>query len=816
MKSIIKMTFRTVRTFKGRFIALCLIVALSAGFFAGLKLTTDSLRNTGDIYMDEHNMYDYRLMSTLGFDDDSVSAIGAVDGVEYAEGSYTLDALIDFEGTNMAVKLLSITDKVNTVSLDYGRYPTKVGEVLADGERFGESDIGKKITLSTFNSSDITNSLAAAEYTIVGIVHSPLYLGIDRGTTTIGSGALASFLYCTADNFKLEAYTEVNVTLKDKGDAYTEEYDTDVSENKGAVVKALDKASKDRYNRLYAILQQYFPAITPEMAATFGLSQPVNYTLTRNENAGYVSFENDSSIVGEVASVLPVFFILIAMLVCITTVTRMVDEERTQLGILKAMGFSNGTIAAKYMLYAGSATLIGWALGFFLCSWAIPEIFWLAYNALYNFSPLTYYFSPSMLIITLCASLLCILGSAFLSARRELVSTPASLIRPRASKGGKRIFLEKFKLWRKLPFLTKIIFRNMLRYKQRLIMMLVGIGCCCGLLLTAFGVRDSMIPIANLQYGEVQLYSIEATFDGEGVANEQLSTVDGIEFMTAQKSLVDIKAEKSMSSVNLVAYDSFTELKDYWHLYNGGKDITPEDGKIIINNKIADTLGVAVGDKLQITNAQMETKEFVVGGIFENYIFNYIFMPSEMYESAFGEYEKNTAFISTDKSGEELGEELTTLSSITSVSDLTKTKDQVNDALDCLNYIIWLIVAFCAALAFIVTFNLTNINLAERSREIATVEVLGFYPRETNSYVLRENIILSVIAAIVGIPIGYLFHYVVMSMVIVDTFSFQIHIEPQSYLYAFALTLVFAFLVNLFMRRQITKIPMVESLKAVE
>ena len=347
-------------------------------------------------------------------------------------------------------------------------------------------------------------------------------------------------------------------------------------------------------------------------------------------------------------------------------------------------------------------------------------------------------------------------------------------------------------------------------------MMLVGIGCCCGLLLTAFGVRDSMTPIANLQYGDVQLYSIEATFDGEGVAKEQLATVEGIEFMTAQKGLVDIKAEKSMSSVNLVAYDSFAELKDYWHLYNSDGDLTPQGGKILINNKIADTLGLTVGDKLQITNAQMEESEFIIGGIFENYIFNYIFMSSEMYESAFGEYEKNTAFIITDKSGEELGGELTKLSSITSVSDLTKTQDQVNDALDCLNYIIWLVVAFCAALAFIVTFNLTNINLAERSREIATVEVLGFYPRETNSYVLRENIILSVIAAIVGIPIGYLFHYVVMEMVVVDTFAFQIHIEPLSYLYAFALTLVFAFLVNLFMRRQITKIPMVESLKAVE
>ena len=817
MRAILKMTWRTVRTFKGRYIALCLIVALSAGFFAGLKLTTDSLRNTGDIYLSEHNFYDYRLYSTLGFADSDVDAFTSLDGVEGAEGSRTVDLLVDYEGTNMAVKILSAPKSINTLSLDAGRMPQKNNEVLADAERFGEEDIGKKITLSSFNEAELSASLKEKEYTIVGVVHSPLYIGIDRGTTTIGSGALTSFLYCPEDNFTFTHYTEINVTLKNTDSIYTEEYKSQVDSHKEKIKKTLDTVANDRYQRLFDALSAYFPGITEETAELYGLSAPTTYLLTRQENAGYVNFENDSAIVGEVADVLPVFFILIAMLVCITTVTRMVDEERTQLGILKATGFSNGAITAKYMLYAGSATLVGWGVGFFLCTWAIPAIFWLAYNALYNFSPLYYYFSPSMLLITLGASLICILGSAYISARRELVSTPASLIRPRASKGGKRIFFEKLKAWKRLPFLQKIIFRNMVRYKQRLVMMLFGIGCCCGLLLTAFGVRDSMIPIANLQYGDVQTYTVEATFEGAEQAEKELDSIDSIEYMTTQKSLVDIKAEKTMNSVSLIAYDNWQELSQYWSLCSDGEALSkPTGNNVLINNKIADTLDLKVGDTLEIKNASMETTTVRVGGIYENYIFSYIFMEKVLYESAFGEYEKNTAFISTDKSGEELGEYLTELDSITSISDLTKTKDQVNDALDCLNYIIWLIVGFCAALAFIVTFNLTNINLAERSREIATVEVLGFYPRETNSYVLRENIILSVIASILGIPLGYMFHYVVMSMVVVDSFAFKIHIAPQSYFYAVALTLVFAVLVNLFMRRQIKKIPMVESLKAVE
>ena len=816
MKSIFKMTLRTVRTFKGRFVALCLIVALSAGFFAGLKLTTDSLRNTANIFTSEHNMYDYRLYSTLGFEKDDIDTLAKLEGVEYAEGGYTVDILVDFEDTNMALKVLSIPKNVNTLSLDYGRLPKKDNEVLADAERFGESDIGKKITLSPFDKNG-KDALENSEYTIVGIVHSPLYIGINRGTTTIGSGALNSFLFCREDSFKLSAYTEINVTLTKKAYIYTEEYSTLVNEHKTDIKRTLDKLASDRYNRLFASYSALFPGLTEEAAALAGLERPSTYLLTREENPGYVNFENDSAIVGEIASVMPVFFILIAVLVCVTTMTRMVDEERNQLGILKALGFSNGKIAAKYLLYAGSATLIGWFIGFFLCSWGVPAIFWLAYNALYNFSPLSYYFSPSMMLLTLSASLICILGSTYVSVRRELVSSPASLIRPKASKGGKRILLERLPLWRRLPFLQKIIFRNMFRYKQRLIMMLVGISCCCGLLLTAFGVRNSMIDIANIQFDDVQKYKFEVTFDNEASFNKDISTLEDIEYMTASKGLVDVKAEKTMSSVNLIAYESWEELTHYWHLTAGSADVEkPTGNSVIINNKIADTLSIDVGDTIELVDANMKNATVTVGAVYENYIFNFIFMDKGLFEDSYGEYSKNTAFISTSENSSAIDEKLTSFESVTSISDLYATRNSVNDALDCLNYIIWLIVAFCAALAFIVTFYLTNINLAERSREIATVEVLGFYPRETNSYVLRENILLSIIASVIGIPVGYLFHYVVMTMVVVDSFAFRIYIAPESYFIAFGFSILFALLVNLFMQRQITKIPMVESLKAVE
>jgi len=708
---------------------------------------------------------------------------------------------------------MAITKKINIPSLVTGRMPSKDNECLVDSEDFGRADIGKTIVVSNDNETATLEQLDIKEYTIVGIVDSPLYINLDRGTTKIGNGSLDSFVYVPEANFTSDVFTELNITLNETAPIYSEEYDDIIEKYEENVLSLAKERALIRYGN---ILRE--KGLNEDMAQQMGFAEPSVYVLTRAENVGYVSFENDSSIISAVANIFPIFFIVIALLVCVTTMSRMVDEERTQIGVLKAMGYKNSAITMKYLLYSGSATFIGWFIGFFLCSWGVPAIFWMAYNALYNFAPLTYYFSPSMMLLTLVVSLACILGSTYISVRRELVSSPASLIRPKASKGGKRILLEKLPLWKKLPFLQKIIFRNMFRYKQRLVMMLVGIGCCCGLLLTAFGVRNSMIDIANWQYDNVQRYKMEVTFDSEEKIDKELSAFENVEYMTSSKSLIDVKSDKLMNSVNLIAFDNWEELTEYWHFTSiDGVDIGKQSGNnVIINNKIADTLNLSVGDEIEIVNAEMKHATVTVGAIYENFIANFVFMDKALYESSFGEYQKNAAFIKTNEDGGAMGEKLTALDGITSISNLSSTRSSANDALDCLNYIIWLIVAFCAALAFIVTFNLTNINLAERSREIATVEVLGFYPRETNSYVLRENILLSFIASILGIPIGYLFHYVVMTMVVVDNFAFKIYIAPESYFIAFGFSILFAFLVNLFMRRQITKIPMVESLKAVE
>lgn len=694
--------------------------------------------------------------------------------------------------------------------------PTADNECLADEDVFTKDDLGKTISLSAENDSAVTDGLERQEYTIVGLASSPLHIGLDRGTAAIGNGSVYSFLYLPQSNFKSEVYTEVNLLLSDTAEIYSDEYDNLTETYKAEITALCEKLAEERYQDILSKNR-----LTAELAEQMGILAPETYVLTRNENAGYVSFKNDTGIIGGVANIFPIFFIMISILVCVTTMTRMVDEERTQIGTLKALGYSSRAVMAKYLLYAGSATLFGWVIGFFACTWALPKIFWLAYNEIYGFAPISYLFSPKLAILTLAISLFFILGSTFLSCRKELTSVPAVLIRPRTAKSGKRVFLEHITpIWRRLSFLQKITVRNMLRYKQRLFMMLIGISCCAGLVVTAFGVRDSMIDVGELQYSKIQKQDMEASFD-EGNETDIAATLDGLsgvdKYITASSTRVDIRADTSMNSVNLLSLKANEEYSDFWDFHNGTETLAlPAKGEVLVSPKVAEKLKLSAGDTLTIRNADMISGTVKVKAVFDNHIYDYVVMSDETYTDLFGEWETNTALIITDGDTEALAKELTGTGKFTSVSQLDMIRANISDALDCLNYIIWLIIFFSGALAFIVIFNLTNINIAERSREIATVQVLGFYPKETESYVLKQNLVLSVIASLLGLPLGKLFHTTVMSMVRIDMITFNNFVSPLSYLLAFVCTVLFAVIVNHFMKHRIDKINMAESLKAVE
>lgn len=791
MRAIIKLTNRSIRSFFARYIALLLIVMLGVGFFSGLRITKSAMGSTCEDYLKRQNLYDLRVIGTMGLTDDDIETVKDIEGVKDTEGIISFDKMLTKDGNENPYKVIVLPDMLNLPSVTEGRIPDKENECLADSKIFTKDDIGKTISVNTESGSEIF-SLKETDLTITGLCNSPLYIGDDRGTTTIGNGRLNGFIYVIPEAAESPVYTEIDITFKHKAALFSNEYDD------------LADKIKDKINEKLSSV----------------------YILTRNEDAGLAGFKNNTAIVSGIANIFPVFFVIIAMLVCITTMTRMVEEERGQAGTLKSLGFSSSAIIAKYLLYAGSATAIGWFIGFFGGTFAIPKIFWLAYNVIYDFAPLKYILSPSLALLTFSVSLAGILISTLLCCKTELLDTPASLLRPRTAKSGKRIMLEHIRpLWSRFSFLQKIILRNMFRYKRRLLMMLAGIGCTTALLVTSFGVRDSMVDTGTLQFSGVQNYSLET-----GVSDGLLDTVRGnfdkindiSEYLSCSVLRVDLSsADGSMSTISMYAFDKGSALSDFWNLTskNNGKTIglsLPEDGSALISSRIADILHISTGDEFTVKDADMKEAKLKVSGVFSNYVDNFVILSTDTLKDSEFFYNANTFLIKTDADPDDLAGTLTGITGITGVNNLSDSKDHVDKALSCLNYIIWLMVLFSGALAFIVIFNLTNINLEERSREIATVEVLGFYQRETYDYVLRENILTSALAALIGLPVGYLFHRTVMKLIFIDNMRFDIHITPVAYILSFLLTLLFAVIVNFFMRHEINKIPMAESLKAVE
>ncbi len=872
MKAILKLTMRSIRTFFARYLALLLIVFLGVGFFSGLKVTKAAFAATCQKYLDEANFCDFRLMSTLGLTDEDVTAFASADGVADAEGQISLDVLLEFAGNEEAYRLHVLPEKVNRVRLTAGAMPQMATECLADDRAFSTADIGKAVTISDANTDTVKNELKEQKLTITGLCNSPLYMGSDRGTTSVGSGTPAGFLYVLPGAIDTDVYTEIDVTLSQKETIYSAAYEEMADAEEDKLKSLLQESADARYDELLDEIEKRakeeaektageaveaqsqqlsvsgrIPASMlaaqkeaalseaiskadaevpsrEELASEAGLEKPSVYILDRSENAGYASFRNDTAIVSGIANVFPLFFVLIAMLVCITTMSRMVGEERGQIGTLKALGYRNSHIILKYLLYSGSATLFGWAAGFFGGTYAIPKVFWLAYGSVYGFAPLVYIFSPSLALLTFAVAMAGILLSTWITCRGELVSAPASLIRPKAGKAGKRILLERWEgFWKRLSFLQKIITRNMLRYKVRLFMMLVGISCCTALLVTSFGVRDSLIHMGDEQYREIQKYQYEAGFSGdEDDVQNNMKKLNGVTG-TLSCSVERCDLTSGSSTMNTVAVYGFEEIdsfSDFWTLADGRtkeKIPFPGKGEAVINEKIAEKLNLSIGDKLTVTDADKNEFSVNVSGVFENRVDNFVFVSADTLKEAAGEWKANTLLIQADPLvAHILPDELMAEEEISSVTNLVDAKDKVDRTLSCVNYIVALMVLFSGALAFIVIFNLTNINIEERSREIATVEVLGFYPKELYAYVLRENVLSAVLASLIGLPIGYAFHYAVMHMIVVDTMDFDIHIAPLSYVLSVFFTVLFALLVDICMRRQIRRIPMAESLKAVE
>ena len=553
-------------------------------------------------------------------------------------------------------------------------------------------------------------------------------------------------------------------------------------------------------------------------------TEPDVYALGRNTNVSYLSLDSNSDIVEGVSAVFPAFFLLIAALVCITTMTRMVEEERTQIGTLKALGYSNAAIIGKYLAYAGSAAVIGCGLGVIVGSWIFPLILWEAYNIILNIRPnITLLIDWPLCTLVVVAYTAVTLAVTWYCCRNLLREVPAELIRPKAPTSGKKILLEYLPFWKHISFLNKVMLRNIFRYRQRLLMMLVGIGGCTALLLTGFGIRDSIVDIVNYQYQEVTLYDMEVRFsDGmdengqEDFESEIGRYVDRIVY--AHQSSVELDFDGQNRDILMIS--AGPEFENFMDFHSGKTPLTmPETGEALLSVGMAEKLGIRAGNTVTIRDADLNSLTLTISGVYDNNVYNYIIVAPETIEDQWGVLpEKQMAYV-TVKDTQDAHYASTKITAYDGVMSVTVSEDlaaQVNSMLDALNLVVITVVICAGLLAVTVLYNLTNINITERIREIATIKVLGFNAGESAAYVFKENLLLSAMGAFVGLFFGNWLLAFVMTQIKVDMVWMQARLLPESYIWSIVLTMLSAIAVDFILYFKLDKINMAEALKSVE
>lgn len=555
------------------------------------------------------------------------------------------------------------------------------------------------------------------------------------------------------------------------------------------------------------------------------------YVFLRDDNAGYAEYESNAERINKIAAIFPVFFLLVAALVCLTTMSRMVEEQRTQIGTLKALGYSNGTIMRHYMTYAVTAAAAGSILGAFVGVLIFPTVIIYAYSMLYNITKIHYLFNPVNMIISAGSMVAAIALTVLFTTKKVLAETPAGLMRPKSPKAGKRVLIEKIGfIWNNMGFFGKVSGRNLFRYKRRMFMTVIGIAGCTALSLTGFGLKDSIGDIIDLQYKSIYKYSGYIAYDAD-ISDEDL---DGIysDFYDYDPDTVMtralIKQYTLTADGNTVqAYvtcvedaEIFEQLIDMHERVSGDK-LTLSDG-IIATEKLGRLLGVSKGETAEIRINDSEKRTFEISGLTEHYVGNYLYMTAEQYEQIFGvSPEYNIIYFDngiTEDSGEQnaFSERILKNDAVLSVMMNASTSSTFSDTIKIMDLVVAVLIISAGALAFVVLYNLTNINITERIREIATLKVLGFYDREVSSYVFRENIILSVMGAVVGLGLGTVLCLFIIQTAEIDEVMFGRNIHFPSFLWAFLVTVAFSLIVNLIMTKSLKKISMVESLKSVE
>ena len=544
--------------------------------------------------------------------------------------------------------------------------------------------------------------------------------------------------------------------------------------------------------------------------------------LDRNSHYSYRDYGACADRMDGIAKVFPVFFFLVAALVCMTTMTRMVDEQRNEMGTLKALGYSKLQIASKYIIYALIASILGSILGCSLGMYLFPTVIFNAWNTLYNIDQIKFLFQPGLILLASGSVTGITLLATLYSIYSELIEMPSQLMRPKAAKAGKKILLERISfIWKRLSFLQKVTARNIFRYKKRFFMTIIGIAGCSALLVAGFGINDSISDIVNQQYNVI--YHYDATISAKSSEmTSQIHSLKGVKDVYEEDHLaVTTKIENKDISTTVHIISNDKKFKDFCTLFNGNKEFDLDDSSVLISQKMATKLNKKAGDTIKIKDANNKVIKAKIKGVFTNYVGHHIYASESLYKSWNTSAKTTHIYLikskkTTKKFERNLGNKIMNIDGVQSVTFYSSLQKNFKDMIKSISYIVVVLVISAACLAFVVLYNLSNVNISERKREIATIKVLGFTRKEVDAYINRETILLTILGSLIGLGIGIGLHHLIMNLAEMDDIMFGRTINSISYVISFVMTIGFNAIINLCMHKKLNNIQMVESLKAVE
>ena len=559
-------------------------------------------------------------------------------------------------------------------------------------------------------------------------------------------------------------------------------------------------------------------AIADARAELSKLERPEIYIFDRTDDSTYSDYMDDADSVANLSKIFPAVFFAVAVLVSLISMNRMVEEERGEIGALKSLGFGNGRIMAKYVIFSLSATVIGGIAGAALGLTILPSMIFGIYGILFDVPDLILSLNPGSTLIGFLITVVCVCGTSVYTAWRELRSKPAELLRPKAPKSGRRVFLEHIRfLWERMRFSQKVTVRNLFRYRKRVIVTVGGIAGCTALMLCGFGLRDSITDIAAKQGDGIYLYDATSYVSSPTEETERLLTSDSVTAYYPAEQLAAEVDGKDMALFVAEDTDSLSKINAMPNIADG-TELTPERGSVIITEKLADMTGLGAGDTVKVTDADNRAYSFRISGVAENYVGHFVYVDAQTFAEAGGDFHPNVFYLMLEENTDRdaLSKRLLSDEHILSVGYKSDLMDNVNHMLRSLDSVVLILIVLAALLAFVVLYNLSNININERKREIATLKVLGFYDKEVDDYITKETVILTALGIVLGLVFGYFLTDTVVSTVEIESCRFIHQIKPMSYLYSAVFSSLFTLIVNFLTHFKLRKIDMIESLKSVE